>query len=406
MGRAARRRRVATAVAGSLAFVALAGLVTVLATHREAAAPNPDSAVIATVPPLATRAGGPATVAALPSTGDPDADPLGPLPDPWGGVDGSTPAWPAAPADPSAAVDRAVAEAADQGVRLSVVVTDRSTGQTLVRRDADVAYPSLSLLKVMIAADVLTNGWPAPAATSTATSTAASTATSTAASTATSTATSTAASTAASTDAVPDGTGDDPVDDTGGDPLPAVTDAAQVAALLTRMIATSDDVLAGDLYDAAGGDDLVDRVARRYGMTGTTPTPDGTYWGNVQVTADDLAALLTGVLADPRTAAVIGPAMRATTPIAADGVDQRFGMRLVPGAGSKQGWGCCLSGEAGIHSMGFTDDRIVVVLSGAEPDDEDLGNQDGQALQADPAARASFAAVDAAVRAALGGPAG
>ncbi len=396
MGRAPRRRRVATAVAGSLAFVALAGLVTVLATHREAAAPNPDSAVLATVPPLATRAGGPATVAALPSTGDQGADPLGPLPDPWGGVDGSPPAWPAAPADPSAAVDRAVADAADQGVRLAVVVTDRSTGDTLVRRDADVAYPSLSLLKVMIAADVLTNGWPAPAATSTTASTA----------------TSTAAvpdGTGATADGTEDGAGDDTGDtgdDTGEDPLPAVTDSAQVAALLTRMIATSDDVLAGDLYDAAGGDDLVDRVARRYGMTGTTPTPDGTYWGNVQVTADDLAALLAGVLADPRTAAVIGPAMRATTPIAADGVDQRFGMRLVPGAGSKQGWGCCLSGETGIHSMGFTDDRIVVVLSGAEPDDEDLGNQDGLALQADSAAEASFAAVDATVRAALGGPAG
>lgn len=151
---------------------------------------------------------------------------------------------------------------------------------------------------------------------------------------------------------------------------------------------------------------MVRRVAARYGMAGTTPTPDGTYWGNVQVTASDLAALLTGVLADRDTAAVVGPAMRATTAFAADGVDQRFGMRLVPGAGSKQGWGCCLSGIAGIHSMGFTDDRIVVVLSGTQPDDDTLGEQDGLALQADPGGRAGIAAVDAAVRAALGGPAG
>jgi len=114
----------------------------------------------------------------------------------------------------------------------------------------------------------------------------------------------------------------------------------------------------------------------------------------------------TGVLADPLTAGVIGPAMLATTAIAADGVDQRFGMRLVPGAGSKQGWGGCLSGFAGIHSMGFTADRIVVVLSGSAPDDDGLGEQDGAALQADPGGRAGRAAVDDVVRAALGGPAG
>ena len=56
--------------------------------------------------------------------------------------------------------------------------------------------------------------------------------------------------------------------------------------------------------------------------------------------------------------------------------------------------------------MGFGDDRIVVVLSGVQPDDQTLGEQDGLALQADPGAQAGFAAVDDVVRAALGGPAG
>jgi hypothetical protein len=97
--------------------------------------------------------------------------------------------------------------------------------------------------------------------------------------------------------------------------------------------------------------------------------------------------------------------MLAATAIAADGVDQRIGMRTVPAAGSKQGWGCCLSGAVGIHSVGFTDSRIVVVLSSAEPDDYSLGSQDGLALQADPGAQVSIAAVTAAVHAALGGPA-
>jgi hypothetical protein len=79
-------------------------------------------------------------------------------------------------------------------------------------------------------------------------------------------------------------------------------------------------------------------------------------------------------------------------------------MRSVPGAGSKQGWGCCLGGVTGVHSVGYTDDRIVVVLSGAEPDDYSLGSQDGLALQADPGGQTSIDAVTATVQAALGGP--
>ena len=53
-----------------------------------------------------------------------------------------------------------------------------------------------------------------------------------------------------------------------------------------EMIVRSDDVTADNLYEQAGGDAMVDRIARRYALTGTTPTPDGVYWGNVQTTAD------------------------------------------------------------------------------------------------------------------------
>jgi len=45
-----------------------------------------------------------------------------------------------------------------------------------------------------------------------------------------------------------------------------------------------------------------------------------------------------------------------------------------------------------------------VVLSAAAPDDDSLSEQDGLALQADPGAQASIAAVTATVHAALGGP--
>jgi hypothetical protein len=378
-------------------LLAVAGLVIALAAHRDDARANPNSAIFVSVPPLTRPTATDATVAPLVG---PSADLLAPTggnrltPAPiTPGDDPATSApWPAPPADPTVAVDAALAEAAANGVSVGVVVLDRPTGARLLARGADTPYPSLSLLKVMIAADVLTNGWPtdpggpgtadiAPAESDAA-----------------------GPAPASSRDEAAGAESDD--QEARAESLPVLTDPARIDAVLTRMIATSDDVIASGLYDATGGDDMVQRVATRYGMTGTTPTPDGTYWGNVQLTPADLAALLTGVLADPLTAGVIGPAMLATTAIAADGVDQRFGMRLVPGAGSKQGWGCCLSGIAGIHSMGFTADRIVVVLSGSAPDDDGLGEQDGAALQADPGGRAGRAAVDDVVRAALGGPAG
>jgi hypothetical protein len=388
------------------ALLAVAGLLIALATHRDGAPANPNSAIFVSVPPLTRPASTDATVPPLVSPA-PGAD--RPRPTENGGLDtdpltveddpATAAPWPAPPADPSAAVDAALADPAGDGVRMAVLVVDRPTGAVLVARDADTPYPSLSLIKVMIAADVLTTGWPG----------------STGSAAAPGSGPGRSATVPSTPGALPDDPATDDAEPSAGEPadgsLPGLTDPTridptQINAVLTRMIATSDDVIASDLYDATGGDEMVQRVAARYGMTDTTPAPDGTYWGDVQVTATDLAALLGGVLADPRTAAVIDPAMRATTAIAADGVDQRFGMRLVPAAGSKQGWGCCLSGIAGIHSMGFTADRIVVVLSGSDPDDDALGEQDGLALLADPGAHAGLLAVDEVVRAALAGPAG
>jgi len=238
----------------------------------------------------------------------------------------------------------AVADAAAVGVHQAVVVINRADGVVLTQQNADEQFAALSLLKLMIAADVLNGSDDAP-----------------------------------------------PLDE-------------PTLAWLREMIARSDDVTASDFYERLGGDEMVDRVVLRYGLTGSAPTPDGEYWGNVQVTGADMASLLAQLLADPTTGPVIGSAMQASTAIAQDGVDQRFGMRTVPGAGSKQGWGCCLSGVTGVHSVGFTPERIVVVLSSAEPDDYSLGEQDGLALQADPAAQVSMATVTNTVRAALGMP--
>jgi hypothetical protein len=295
------------------------------------------------------------------------------------GVDEDTTPWPPPPADPTPAVTAAVADAEAAGVHQAVVIMDRTAGTILTQLDADQPFPALSLVKLMIAADVLNGGDP-DAATNL-------------------------------DDAPADSVASDGADgsnDPGGPVASGSVDPAgagpAIRALVGEMIIRSDDVTADSLYEQAGGDAMVDRIARRYAFTGTTPTPDGVYWGNVQTTAADMASLLNQILADPGTASVIAPAMLATSPYAQDGVDQRIGMRTVPAAGSKQGWGCCLSGVVGIHSIGFTADRIVVVLSAAAPDDDSLSDQDGLALQADPGAQVSIAAVTATVHAALGGP--
>ena len=297
------------------------------------------------------------------------------------GVDEDTTPWPPPPADPTPAVTTAVAEAEAAGVQQAVVIMDRTTGTILTQLNADQPFPALSLVKLMIAADVL-SGADRSGATNL-------------------DSTGAPAGTVAADGA--DGSNDPGEPVASGSVDPAGADPA-IRALVREMIIRSDDVTADSLYEQAGGDAIVDRITRRYALTGTTPTPDGMYWGNVQTTAADMASLLNQTLADPGTASVIAPAMLATSAYAQDGVDQRIGMRTVPAAGSKQGWGCCLSGVVGIHSVGFTPDRIVVVLSAAAPDDDSLSDQDGLALQADPGAQASIAAVTATVHAALGGP--
>ena len=323
-----------------LAIASIAVVVGVVIKRSDTSAAVESSGAVVTVssviPPSSTSA--PVSTTASPSDQFPDD----------GIAEDLTP-WPPPPADPTGPVAQAIADAESNGVHLAVVVVDRTTGATLTQVDQDETFPALSLVKLLVAADVLTDG---------------------------------------------EGSADAAV---GLDPTTRL--------MLRDMISQSDDVAGSDLYAQTGGDEMVERVADRFGLVGTSPTPDGQWWGNVQTTAADLASLLGQSLADPVIAPVLGADMLAATAIAADGVDQRIGMRTVPGAGSKQGWGCCLSGVVGVHSVGFTDTRIVVVLSSAEPDDYSLGSQDGLALQADPGAQVSIEAVTATVRAALGVPA-
>jgi hypothetical protein len=137
--------------------------------------------------------------------------------------------------------------------------------------------------------------------------------------------------------------------------------------LLERMIRSSDDPAASTLWVRYGAGRMVTDVARRYGLTGTTPPASPGQWGSTTTTARDLArflALLPAV-AHPDDAETLLTWMRAATPVAADGFDQRYGLfaTATPLTAVKQGWMCCTRGKRHVHSVGVVGERVVVLLS-------------------------------------------
>jgi hypothetical protein len=132
------------------------------------------------------------------------------------------------------------------------------------------------------------------------------------------------------------------------------TPSADDLELIARMLERSDDAAANALWFAYGGDAIVDAVVARYGLHATTAPWDGNWW-NTMTTPDDLveyyAGLLdgTGGLSNEASETVLSH-LRAATPTAADGYDQRFGIpdALVYESGNvavKQGWMCCTAGR-------------------------------------------------------------
>lgn len=138
-------------------------------------------------------------------------------------------------------------------------------------------------------------------------------------------------------------------------------------ALLHAMISSSDDPAASALWVRYGGGQMVADVARRYRLSGTAPPARPGQWGEATTTATDLARFLAllPTVAHPDDAAAIHGWMRAATPLAADGFDQRFGVfgAAPPGTAVKQGWMCCVGGHRHLHSVGIVGARVVVLLS-------------------------------------------
>jgi hypothetical protein len=142
------------------------------------------------------------------------------------------------------------------------------------------------------------------------------------------------------------------------------------ASQVARMLSRSDDGIADTLWVAGGGPAIVTRWAARIGLTGTRPPADPGHWGGTRITAQDVVAIyryLLGPAGSPLRATVL-PALRAATPLGADGFDQYFG--IPDGVGTlpwavKQGWSCCDPGRD-LHTTGLigpADRYLVAVLT-------------------------------------------
>lgn len=175
------------------------------------------------------------------------------------------------------------------GTTAGVAVYDRQTGRFTELHEADRQFRSASLVKLLLALDVLGEAGPA-----------------------------------------------------------ALPEADRVR--LTAMLRSSDDAAASHYWATRGGSAVVTRTASRLGLTGTVPPPatHPGYWGYTATTAADTVRVYRHIL-DAAPASVrtfVMDALHAATRCGNDGFDQYFG---IPSAfegpyAVKQGWSGFTSG--------------------------------------------------------------
>ncbi len=142
---------------------------------------------------------------------------------------------------------------------------------------------------------------------------------------------------------------------------------------LHQMLANSDDEIADNLWTSGGGPAIVTRMVNLLGLTGTRPPGDPGEWGDTLITAQDMVTVyryITDQLPKPEQDLILG-ALSETPKIAADGFDQHFGIPDgMPGASwaVKQGWGTSGS-QAVMNTTGLVGPgwRYVVVVLAAAP---------------------------------------
>lgn len=217
----------------------------------------------------------------------------------------------------SAALGESMGKAA-RGVvphaRVGFEVLDRDTGTVLAHLNTQQQFPSMSLVKLLIALDTLDRG-------------------------------------------------------------PRVPPDAATQGQLHRMLAASDDAIANALWQADGGPALVRTMATLLGLSGTQPSGDQGEWGDTLVTPHDLVSVyryITDQLPAPDRSLILD-ALTSAPEIAADGTNQYFGIpHGLPRAAwaIKQGWGSS-GADAVMGSTGLVGSRsryIVVLLASAPLD--------------------------------------
>jgi hypothetical protein len=141
---------------------------------------------------------------------------------------------------------------------------------------------------------------------------------------------------------------------------------------LAIMLSRSDDDIASALWVSGGGPEIVTRSAGRLGLRGTRPPKKPGRWGDVLLTAHDVARIYEYVLTElpAKDRGLIVDALANAPRQAADGWDQHFG--IPDGLGGtwaiKQGWSDSPT-DLVIHSSGLVGDgwRYIVVLLTEHP---------------------------------------
>ncbi|OZC87975.1 hypothetical protein CH304_03115 [Rhodococcus sp. 15-649-1-2] len=156
---------------------------------------------------------------------------------------------------------------------------------------------------------------------------------------------------------------------------------------IDAMLRSSDDAAAEQLWNRFGRNDIVGRVAARYGLPSTSVQP-GDEWWRTRTTMNDVvtfySAMIDGAggLSRSRSVAVLSN-LQNFTRFGADGYYQRFGLPdALPdenSLGVKQGWMCCVGGDWIHLSTGFVgpDHRYLVAIASREAASEYGGGSVG-----------------------------
>lgn len=141
--------------------------------------------------------------------------------------------------------------------------------------------------------------------------------------------------------------------------------------LLARALSLSDDDAMNALWSSHDGMGAIDRVAARAGLTSTRAPEDSSQWGDVEMSARDVAALYRYIATDLPAAdrSFVVTALSTASPTAADGFDQAYGL-LSPGvdAYAKQGWMWYLPSDFYLHTSGVVADRYAVAALSIQTD--------------------------------------